>query len=175
MNGSANATSVTSRNAACAYRESAISPDEPIRSRANIIRSGPRGAAVRGARAATYAAYLARCAAVALSVGMTTSPCDTRAACPAGCASLNARICDRCTAAKSSDSSARTTLDVRKFIACSPAHRADASEAPPYHIRDRSPGECGSTRSENCSNPSVPRNVTAGSPATNRSSRATRS
>jgi hypothetical protein len=80
VNGSANATSVISRKAACAYSESASWLDGPVRSGANIIRDGPSGAAVRGVRAETYAAYFARCAAVALSVGMTTSPCDTRAA-----------------------------------------------------------------------------------------------
>ena len=58
---------------------------------------------------------------------------------------------------------------------CSPAQRAEARLAPPYHIRPRSPGECGCTRSENCSMPSVPLNVLAGSPPTSRSSRATRS
>src|SRR5450756_811415 len=144
-------------------------------SRANIILAGPAGAAVRGVRAATYASYLARCAAEALSVGITTRPCETRAAAPAGCASRNFRICDSCTDAKSVDSSAFTTDDVRKFIPFSPAHRADASDAPPYHIRDRSPGEYGSTREENCSNPSVPENVAAVDPSTNLSSRATRS
>ena len=174
MNGSANATSVTSRNPACWYSAAAISSDGPSRSRANSILAGPTGAAVRGVRAATYASYLARCAADALSVGITTSPCDTRAAAPAGWAARNARIWDRWIDAKSSDSSARTTDDVRKLTPCSPAHRADASDAPPYHIRDRSPGECGCTRDENCSNPSAPANAAAGSPATNRSSRSTR-
>ena len=131
---------------------------------------------MRGVRAATYAAYLARCAADALSVGITTSPCDTRAACPG-----RVRFAERPDMRQLHRGEVLRLLGPdhattsRKFIACSPAHLADASEAPPYHIRDRSPGECGSTRSENCSNPSVPRNVTAGSPATNRSSRATRS
>ena len=117
-----------------------------MRSRANSILAGPTGAAVRGVRAATYASYLARCAAEALSVGITTSPCDTRAAAPAGCAFRNARIWDCWIDAKSSTSSARTTDEVRKLTPFSPAQRADASDAPPYHIRDRSPGECGCTR-----------------------------
>src|ERR1700739_2248124 len=121
-------------------------------SRANIIRAGPIGAAVRGVRAATYAAYFSRCAGDAESVGITTSPCDTRAAAPAGCESRNVLMCDSCMAAKSEDSSALTTDDVRRFTPFSPAHFADARDAPPYHIRDRSPGECGSTREENCSN-----------------------
>ena len=84
-------------------------------------------------------------------------------------------MCDSCTSAKSSDSSARTTDEVRRLTAFSPAQRAEASDAPPYHIRDRSPGECGSTREENCSNPTVAGSDAAGSPATNRSSRETRS
>jgi hypothetical protein len=141
---------------------------------------------VRGVRAETYAAYLARCAAVALSVGITTSPWDTRAAAPAGCAARNARIWDSWISAKSEEpaasarsegsaGSARTTLLVRKFIAFSPAQRAEESPAPPYHIRCRSPGECGCTKSENCSNPSVPLNEATAEPATNRSSRNTRS
>ncbi len=84
-------------------------------------------------------------------------------------------MCDSCTSAKSSDSSAFTTEDVRRFTPFSPAHFADASDPPPYHIRDRRPGECGSTRGENCSKPIVAGSDAAGSPATNRSSRDTRS
>jgi hypothetical protein len=175
VNGSANATSVISRNAACAHSASAISADVPSRSRANISRAGPIGAAVRGVRAVTYASYFARWAGDALSVGITTSPCDTRAFAPAGCAARNARMWDNWTSAKSVDSSAFTTEEVSRFTPFSPAQLADASEPPPYHIRERSPGECGSTREENCSNPSVPAKSAAGSPATNRSSRDTRS
>ena len=95
MNGSANATSVTSRNPACACSAAAISSDGPRMSRANSILAGPTGASVRGVRAVTYASYLARWAAEALSVGITTSPCDTRAAAPAAWAARNARMWDR--------------------------------------------------------------------------------
>ena len=130
---------------------------------------------MRGVRAVTYASYFARCAADAESVGITTSPCDTRAAAPAGCESRKVRMWESCTDVKSSDSSAFTTDETRKFTPFSPAHFADASDAAPYHIRDRSPGECGSTREENCSNPSWPGSDAAFSPATNRSSRETRS
>ena len=171
---------MTSRNAACAYSAAAISSDVPRMSRANSSRSGPTGAAVRGVRAATYASYFARCAGDAESVGITTSPCDTRAAAPAGCESRKVLMWDSCTDAKSSGprctaSSAFSTDETRKFTPFSPAHFADASDPPPYHIRARSPGECGSTREENCSNPSCRGSVAAVSPATNRSSRETRS
>src|SRR5258708_7619781 len=111
-------------------------------SRANIILAGPIGAAVRGWRAATYASFLARCAGDAESVGITTRPCDSRAAAPAGCDARNVLMCDSCTAPKSSDSSAFTTEEVSRFTPCSPAHFADARDPPPYHIRDRRPGEC---------------------------------
>ena len=79
-------------------------------SRANIIRAGPCGVAVRGVRPSTYAAYFACCSGVAPSVGITTSPCDARAAPPAGWWARNVSRCDRWISAKSSDSSARTTL-----------------------------------------------------------------
>ena len=69
MNGSANATSVTSRNPACSYSASAISFDGPMMSRANIILAGPIGAAVRGVRAAAYASYLARTPRTAAPIG----------------------------------------------------------------------------------------------------------
>jgi hypothetical protein len=76
--------------------------------------------------------------------------------------------------AKSADSSALTTLLVRKFIPFSPAHRAERRLAPPYHMRAPRPAECGWTRSENTSKPSVPRNSVTGSPRTMSSSRRTR-
>ena len=55
-----------------------------------MSRAGPCGVAVRGVRASAYATYLARCAGVALSVGITTRPCEMRAAPPSGCLSRNA-------------------------------------------------------------------------------------
>ncbi len=77
--------------------------------------------------------------------------------------------------AKPVDSSAFTTLLVRKFIPCSPAQRAERRLAPPYHMRRPRPAECGWTRSENTSKPSVPRKSVTGSPRTISSSRRTRS
>src|SRR6478735_6641047 len=133
-------------------------------SRANIIRAGPSGVAVRGVRAVTYAAYFSRCAGDAESVGITTRPCDTRAADPAGCEARNVWIWERCTSAKSSDSSAFATDEISRLTPFSPAHFAEASDPAPYHIRDRSPGECGSTREENASNPSCAGSAAAGSP-----------
>ena len=82
----------------------------PTTSRANIIRAGPCGVAVRGVRACAYAAYFAACSGVALSVGITTRPCEARAAAPAGWCARNVARCDRWISAKSSDCSARTTL-----------------------------------------------------------------
>ena len=57
----------------------------------------------------------------------------------------------------------------------SPAHRADRRLPPPYHIRLAQPGECGWTRSEKTSKPSVPLKSVAGSPRTKSRSRRTRS
>ena len=51
-----------------------------------MSRAGPCGDAVRGARASAYATYLARWAGVALSVGITTSPWEIRAAASGMCA-----------------------------------------------------------------------------------------
>src|SRR3954471_14135744 len=82
---------------------------------------------------------------------MTTRPCETRAASPSGCAARNARICAACSSAKSSDSPARTTLLVRKFMPAAPAQRAEARLPPPYHMRETRPGECGCTRSDHSS------------------------
>ncbi|SKZ00941.1 Uncharacterised protein [Mycobacteroides abscessus subsp. abscessus] len=40
---------------------------------------GPCGLSVRSKRDCAYASYLRTCSGVAESVGITTSPCDTRA------------------------------------------------------------------------------------------------
>ena len=133
---------------------------------------------MRGVRASAYATYLARWAGVALSVGITTSPCEMRAAPPSGCLSRNAVMCDSWMVAKSSPaqpSGARTTLLHSRFIPCSPAHAADRTLPAPYHIRPRSPGDCGCTLSENSSIPATPRNELACPPSSSRSSRSTRS
>ena len=77
--------------------------------------------------------------------------------------------------AKTFDSSALTTLLVRKFMPCSPAHCAERRLAPPYQSRPASPAACGWTRSEKTSMPSVPLKSVTFSPRTKRSSRSTRS
>lgn len=118
---------------------------------------------------------MARWAAVAVSVGMTTSPCETRAASPSGWAARKARMWESWIAEKSSDSSARTTLLVSRFIAFSPAHLADRRLPPPYHSREASPGECGCTRSEKTSNPCVPPVPSGFSPRTRSRNLLTRS
>ena len=82
-------------------------------------------------------------------MGMTTSPCDTRARSPSGWWARKVRMCDSWISAKFSDSSALTTLLASRFIPFSPAHWADRRLAPPYHIRPAKPGGCGCTRSEN--------------------------
>ena len=56
----------------------------------------------------------------------------------------------------SSAPSALTTLLVSRFIPSRPARSAEPRLAAPYQSRDRSPGECGCTRSENVSKPSLP-------------------
>ena len=142
---------------------------------ANIIRAGPCGVAVRGVRSAAYASYFARCSADAESVGMTTRPCETRAFWPSGWCARKARIWESWISAKSSDSSAFTTLLVSRFIACSPAHCAERRLPPPYHRRRPSPAECGWTRSEKASKPTVPLKSLAFSPRMKDSNRSTRS
>jgi len=52
--------------------------------------------------------------------------------------------------------------------------RAERRLPAPYHIRERRPGECGWTRSEYSSMPSVPWKPLAGAPATRSSRRVTR-
>ena len=52
-------------------------------------------------------------------------------------------MCESWISAKSSDSSALTTLLVRKFMPCSPAHWADRRLPPPYQMR---PAEAGGVR-----------------------------
>lgn len=64
---------------------------------------------------------MARCSAVAESVGITTRPCETPAV--SGAASRKARMWPAWISAKSVDSSALTTLLVRKFMPCAPANR----------------------------------------------------
>ena len=92
---------------------------------------------------------------------MTTRPCETRAGSPRGGRRGTCAMWASWISAKSVGpaSSALTTLLVRKFMPCSPAHCAERRLAPPYQIRAARPGECGSTRSENTSMPSVPLNV----------------
>jgi hypothetical protein len=82
-------------------------------------------------------------------------------------------MCESWISANCSDSSAFTTLLVRKFISCSPAHWAERRLAPPYHIRPPSPAEWGWTRSENTSKPSRPLKSVTGTPRTQSSRRRT--
>src|SRR4051812_24833101 len=130
------------------------------------MRAGPCGDLVRDVRFSAYARYLDFCSDVAESVGITTRPWETRALSRSGWWARNVRMCESWISAKFDASSALTTLLVRKFMPCSPAHWAERMLAPPYHIRLPRPGEYGSTRLEKTSNPSVPLKSVAGLPRT---------
>lgn len=114
-------------------------------------------------------------------MGITTRPWETRdrpcggEACAA--AARKARICARWMAANegSSSGSGKMTLLESRLNPFAPAHAAERLPPAPYHNRSRSPGECGSTRSENSSTtPCLPENVRSGSPETIRARRSTR-
>jgi len=75
--GSANTTSRTCWKPWCAYSSSAIRADVPTRSRANSSRCGPWGCDVRGVRASRRPG-ISPLGRGGLSVGTTTSPCETR-------------------------------------------------------------------------------------------------